>query len=106
MKHLTLSAALLAATLTTGCTTVGGPGSSTFYECSMGTRLQVDFINNAALVQINGARALAMRATPSTQGQVYEGAGGRRLAVNGGDVRWNTADRSAPETCRSIQVPR
>ncbi len=75
----------------------------TTYECDRGTRLQISYINNAALVRVDGARAIPFRQTPSNSGAVYEN-GGKRLARSGNTVTWNTEQRSAPETCRVVNT--
>jgi hypothetical protein len=89
-----------------GCRTPGTPGGASFYECDRGTRLTVDYTGRGALVQVNGGRRFALRQTPSVGGSVYEGRTGERLQRNGASVTWNTAARTAPETCRTITVPR
>jgi hypothetical protein len=85
---------------------IGTPGGSSFYECDRGTRLRVDYRDRAAIVRVNDSQTIAMRSAPSLQGDSYEGRSGQRLQRNGGSVQWNTAARTAPETCRQIAVPR
>ena len=106
MQKLIAIGAVCAASLLSGCASVGGPGSSTFFECDRGTRLQVDYTANGALVRINGGRGVMLRSTPTNGGASYEGRGGERLSVMGGTATWNTATRMAPETCRTVAVPR
>jgi hypothetical protein len=95
-----------AALALSACASVGGPGVSTYYECDRGTRLKVDFVGDRALVAVNGARAVPMRQTPAASGVVYENRQGWRLHTKGNEAMWNTALRSAPETCRQVVVPR
>jgi hypothetical protein len=93
---LAVSAAL------SGCMSPGMPASrGTTYECSGGTRLQISYLRNGALVGVNGARPLPFSRTPSNGGQVFEN-GGSRVARQGNNVSWNTAARSAPEECRPV----
>ena len=95
-----------AALLVSACMSVGGPGISTYYECDRGTRLKVDFMGDRALVSVNGGRPEAMRSTPAASGAAYENRAGWRLHTKGNEAMWNTALRSAPETCRQVVVPR
>jgi hypothetical protein len=90
----------------TACTPIGTPGGSSYYECSQGTRLRVDYRGRGAIVRVNDGPVIALRSTPSTGGAVFEGRAGQRLERMGNDVRWNTAARSAPEQCRQITIPR
>ncbi|MBK6411619.1 MliC family protein [Sphingopyxis sp.] len=103
MRIFTTTFAAIAATLLSGCMTTQPANLGTTYECDRGTRLQVSYLREGALVRINGARAIPFRETPSNAGSVYESAG-NRLARNGNTVTWNTAARSAPETCRVINT--
>ena len=48
---------------------------------------------------------MVLKQTPSTGGAVYENKTGARLQRNGNDVTWNTALRSAPESCRVVYTP-
>ncbi|MGV1683887.1 MliC family protein [Sphingopyxis sp. NJF-3] len=104
--HIRAGLALGGALLLGACQTVGGPGGSSYYECDRGTRLKIDYVRNGALVSVDGRRALPLRTTQSVGGQNYEGAGGARLHIQGGSATWNTADRSAPQTCRQVAMPR
>lgn len=79
--------------------------TGTSYECSGGTRLKVDYVGNDALVRVNGRRTMVLKSTPSNRGQIYENRTGARLQRNGNDVTWNTALRSAPESCRVVYTP-
>lgn len=88
------------------CASVGGPGVSTYYECDRGTRLKVDLVGDRAVVSVNGDRARPMRQTPAASGSVYENGSGWRLHTKGSEAMWNTAQRSAPESCRQVAVPR
>jgi hypothetical protein len=93
-----------AALLLAGCASVPAR-TGTSYECSGGTRLKVDYTGNGAIVRVNGRQTLVLRTTPSNSGQVYENKTGARLQRNGNDVTWNTALRSAPESCRPVMTP-
>jgi hypothetical protein len=97
--------AIFAATLTVaGCSTVPR-NTGTSYQCDRGTRLNVHYLSNGAVVRVNGGRTLTLRATPANRGQIYENKTGARLHRNGGQVTWNTAARSAPENCRVVMTP-
>lgn len=50
-------------------------------------------------------RSMVLKQTPSTGGPVYENNTGARLQRNGNEVVWNTAARTAPETCRVVYTP-
>lgn len=92
------------AVLLSGCMTTPQPANvGTTYECDRGTRLQVSYLPQGALVRVNGARARPFRETPSNAGGVYEN-GASRLARNGNTVTWNTGLRSAPETCNVLNT--
>ncbi len=107
MNKLVMTAMMLGGVITlSGCQTHGGPGVSNYYECDRGTRLKVSYLRNGALVSVNGRRTLPLKSVPGIGGGSYEGAGGVRLRQEGGRVIWNTADRSAPESCREVAVPR
>lgn len=79
--------------------------TGTSYECNRGTRLKVDYVGEGAIVRINGGGTLVLKSTPANRGQIYENKTGVRLQRNGNDVTWNTALRSAPESCRVINTP-
>lgn len=94
----------LGTVLLAGCMTSPNPASvGTTYECDRGTRLQVSYFQESALVRINGARAIPFKETPSNSGSIYEN-GARRLARDGNVVTWSTAARIAPETCRVVNT--
>lgn len=88
-----------------GCESVPPRKTGTSYECSGGTRLKVDYVSNGAIVRVNGGRTLVLKSTPANRGQVYENRTGARLARNGNDVMWNTAARTAAESCRPVYTP-
>ena len=48
---------------------------------------------------------MVLKSTPANRGQIYENRNGARLHRNGNDVMWNTALRSAPESCRVVNTP-
>ena len=75
------------------------------YDCSGGTKLKVDYVGNTAIVRVNGMRSMVLKQTPANSGQIYENKNGARLQRNGNDVTWNTALRSAPESCRVVYTP-
>jgi hypothetical protein len=101
-KTIAILLATCGTVLLSGCmTTPAQRGTS--YECDRGTRLQVSYLREGALVRVNGGLALPFRQTPSNAGAVYE-SGGNRLARDGNIVTWNTAARTAPETCRVINT--
>jgi hypothetical protein len=79
--------------------------TGTSYECNRGTRLKVDYVGDGAIVRVNGGRTMVLKATPANRGQIYENKMGVRLQRNGNDVTWNTALRSAPESCRVVYTP-
>ena len=106
MRRIKFVALTGAALGLSACMSVGGPGVSTYYECDRGTRLKVDFMGDRALVSVNGGRAEAMRSAPAASGAMYENRAGWRLHTRGIEAMWNTALRSAPETCRQAVVPR
>lgn len=87
-----------------GCSSVPR-NTGTSYECSGGTRLKVDYVGDGAIVRVNGGRTMVLKSTPANSGQVYENRTGARLARSGNDVTWNTALRSAPESCRAVYTP-
>ena len=94
--------AAFAAALLSGCMTTPARLGTT-YECDRGTRLQVSYLREGALVRVNGGLAIPFKQTPSNAGEVYE-SGANRLARSGNMVTWNTAARTAPETCRAINT--
>lgn len=79
--------------------------TGTSYDCSGGTRLKVDYVGNDAIVRVNGRRTMVLKSTPANRGQIYENRAGARLHRTGNDVTWNTAQRSAPESCRAVNTP-
>ncbi|KTE21010.1 hypothetical protein ATE67_06640 [Sphingopyxis sp. H050] len=87
-----------------GCSGVP-ENSGTSYDCNRGTKLKVDYVGNSAIVRVNGMRSMVLKQTPSNGGPVYENRTGARLARNGNEVTWNTAARSAPESCRVVYTP-
>lgn len=104
MKTTSVFAAGAAALALAACSSVPR-NTGTSYECDRGTRLKVDYVGNGAIVRVNGGRTMALKATPANRGQIYENKSGARLQRNGNSVTWNTAARSAPESCRAIYTP-
>lgn len=79
--------------------------TGTSYDCDRGTRLTVNYLPNAAIVRVNGRQTMTLRSTPANSGQIYENKRGARLHRNGNSVMWNTALRTAPESCRVVMRP-
>ncbi len=104
MKTITLIAASAAIFGLAACSSVPR-NTGTSYDCSGGTKLKVDYVGSTAIVRVNGMRSLVLKQTPSTGASVYENKTGARLQRNGSDVTWNTALRSAPESCRVVYTP-
>lgn len=105
---MTRTIALLAAAGTVlalaGCSSVP-KNRGTSYECSGGTKLNVNYVSDGAIVRVNGRQTLVLKSTPANSGQIYENRTGARLARNGNDVTWNTGGRMAPESCRVVYTP-
>lgn len=102
--------ALPAAAVAAALLAVGGCSSiprntGTSYECDRGTRLKVDYVGDGAIVRINRGRTVTLRETPANRGSIYENRMGMRLERRGNQVIWNTALRTAPETCRVVMTP-
>ena len=97
-------AAAGAAMALAGCSSVPR-NTGTSYDCSGGTKLKVDYVADGAIVRVNSRRTVVLKSTPANRGQVYENRTGARLARNGNDVTWNTAARTAPESCRVAYTP-
>lgn len=102
MKTILMLAA--AGTMLAGCSSVPR-NSGTSYRCSGGTELNVHYLPNSAIVRVNGRQTLTLRATPANMGQIYENRTGARLHRTGNSVTWNTALRSAPESCSIVNTP-
>lgn len=100
-RVMAMTAAMLAIA---GCSSVPR-NTGTSYECDRGTRLKVDYVRDGAIVRVNGRQTLVLRETPANRGQIYENKTGARLHRNGNQVTWNTAARSAAETCRVVMTP-
>lgn len=79
--------------------------TGTSYSCSGGTKLKVDYVGDGALVRVNSGRTLVLKSTPANSGQIYENKTGARLHRKGNQVTWNTAARTAPETCQVVITP-
>ena len=104
MKVMIVPATVGIALALAACASVP-PRTGSSYQCDRGTKLTVNYIPNAAIVRVNGGRTMTLRATPANTGQIYENRTGARLARNGNDVTWNTAARTAPESCRPVYTP-
>jgi len=103
-KTIAIFVAAAAALTIAGCSSVPR-NTGTSYECNRGTRLKVDYVGNDALVRVNGGMVKVLKSTPANSGQIYENRSGARLHRQGNEVTWNTALRSAPESCRAIATP-
>lgn len=98
--------ALVAAVIVlAGCASTPPQSSGTSYGCNRGTRLTVHYLGNGAIVRVNGGRTMTLKSTPANTGQIYENRSGARLHRQGNEVTWNTAARSAPESCRVAYTP-
>ncbi|HKX88615.1 MAG TPA: MliC family protein [Sphingopyxis sp.] len=104
MKVTLLFAACAATLALTACSSVPR-NTGTSYDCNRGTKLKVDYVGNTAIVRVNGRGSMVLKQTPSTGGAVYENKSGARLQRSGNEVTWNTALRSAPESCRVVYTP-
>ncbi|MEI4506522.1 MliC family protein [Sphingopyxis sp. CCNWLW253] len=104
MKTATLVAAGAAILALAACSSVPRQ-TGTAYECDRGTRLNVNYVGDGAIVRVNGGRTMVLKSTPANSGQIYENKSGARLHRQGNGVMWNTALRSAPESCRAIATP-
>ena len=88
------------------CQSVGGPGVSTYMECTSGLRLKIDSVGSErVLVSVNNRRPVALRQVPSASGALYEGRG-YRLHSKGDEAIWSGLTREAPHQCRKVAVPR
>ncbi len=88
------------------CQSVGGPGVSTYMECTSGLRLKIDNLGSEmVLVSVNNNRPVALRLVPSGSGALYEGRG-YRLHNKGDEAIWSGLTREAPHQCRKVAVPR
>lgn len=104
MKSMTVVVVAAAVLALAACSSVPR-NTGTSYDCNRGTKLKVDYVGNTAIVRVNGRRSMVLKQTPSTGGAVYENRKGARLQRNGNEVTWNTALRSAPESCRTVYTP-
>ncbi len=104
MSHIAKIAIVGATLALAGCASTPAQ-TGTSYECDRGTRLTVNYLPNAAIVRVNGRQTMTLRSTPANSGQIYENKSGARLHRNGNGVMWNTALRSAPESCRVTMRP-
>jgi len=104
MKVTLLFAAGAATLALAACSSVPR-NTGTSYDCNRGTKLKVDYVGNTAIVRVNGRGSMVLKQTPSTGGAVYENKSGARLQRSGNEVTWNTALRSAPESCRVVYTP-
>ncbi|WP_332817083.1 MliC family protein [Sphingopyxis sp.] len=103
-RTIAIFVAATAALAVAGCSSVPR-NTGTSYECDRGTRLKVDYVGDGAIVRVNGGRTMVLKSTPANSGQIYENKSGARLHRQGNGVMWNTALRSAPESCRVVYTP-
>ena len=104
MKSMTVVVVAAAVLALAACSSVPR-NTGTSYECDRGTKLKVDYAGDGAIVRVNGRRTVVLKSTPANRGQIYENKKGVRLQRNGNSVTWNTALRSAPESCRTVYTP-
>lgn len=104
MKTTSVFAAGAAVLALAACSSVPR-NTGTSYECDRGTRLKVDYVGDGAIVRVNGGRTMVLRSSPSNGGEVYENKMGARLNRQGNQVMWNTALRSAAESCHVVMRP-
>lgn len=105
MHHGRTIAIATAATLALAACASTPARTGTNYQCDRGTRLTVNYVPNAAIVRVHGGRTMTLRAAPGVSGASYENKTGARLHRSGNEVTWNTALRSAPESCRVTMTP-
>jgi membrane-bound inhibitor of C-type lysozyme len=88
------------------CQSVGGPGVSTYMECTSGLTLRIENLGREEiLVSVNNSRPVALRQIRSASGVLYEGRG-YRLHNKGDEAIWSGLTREAPHQCRTVAVPR
>lgn len=103
-KSIAMVVAATAALAVAGCSSVPRQ-TGTAYQCDRGTRLNVNYVGDGAIVRVNGGRTMVLKSTPANSGQIYENRTGARLHRQGNGVMWNTAARSAPESGRVVYTP-
>lgn len=104
MDKLNIITAGVAALALTACSSIPERTGS-FYECNRGTKLNVNYLKNSAIVRVDNGRPMSLRQVSSNSGTAYESNNGVRLHRQGNNVTWNTAARTAPETCRTVNTP-
>ncbi|OBV10270.1 MliC family protein [Erythrobacter dokdonensis] len=89
-----------------GCNeSVGGVGSSTFYDCGSGTRLKVDNLDdNRIMVQMNDDQPVTLAGEPSASGAKFMSAT-HQFWSKGNEATW-TVGRMVPMTCNKVMLPR
>jgi hypothetical protein len=88
------------------CTSIGGPGVSSYFDCGDGTMLKVTYSNGGATVQKDNGLPAFLRSVPSTGASAFENRAGHRLSVSGETATWSERTREAPLSCRRVAVPR
>ena len=99
--------ALLAGAIAlTACNqSVGGVGTSTFYDCGNGTRLKVDYVGaDSVMVQMNDNPPVTIPADKAASGAKYMSAT-HQFWSKGNEATW-TVGRMAPMTCNQVMMPR
>ena len=100
-----IEALFVGAMALSACATIGGPGSSTYYECGQGTRLKVDSLPGGAVqVQMNGDKPIVLPREKSASGAKYSN--GQHVFWSKGDEASWTVGRMVPMQCRQVAVPR
>lgn len=87
------------------CATIGGPGSSNYYDCGQGTRLKVDYLaGGVAQVQVNNDRPIVLTQEKTASGAKFSS--NQYVFWSKGDEASWTTGRMAPMQCRAVAVPR
>ncbi len=87
------------------CTSVGGPGVSSYYDCGDSVMLKVDYVGDDMVqVQVNSEKPIPLRRVVSASGAKF---GGERHTFwdKGSEASW-TVGRMVPMQCRKVAVPR
>lgn len=105
MMRNQLIAISLSALALGACSSIGGPGVSSYYDCGGDRMLKVDYLGDDAVqVQAGQDRPIVLRRTPSASGAQYGDA--RHSFWNKGSQATWTVGRMAPMQCSKVAVPR
>ena len=96
--HLRPGLLAVPALLAACAATPGGDGRPVSYACDDGTRLQVAFQDETALVRVNGAEPLRLPRQRSASG-IWYATPQQELRGKGREAQW-TVERRAPTLCR------